>query len=92
MPIVTKARKEASPDGTHQHIRGVCLADGTYRTRSQVVAGLDAGETWYTEGGGQYARIKKIGKCPREGCYLTPYITTAPDHTRLNNLDNLPPC
>jgi len=92
MPVVTRTRKEPSSDGTHQHIAGVCTAEGNYSTRTQVVAGLDRGESWTTSGGGSPARIKKISYCPRTGCYLSPYITTAPDHTTANNLDNLPPC
>jgi hypothetical protein len=92
MSTVVRVRKESSSDGTHQHIAGVCLVDGTYRTRAQVVQGLDRGEAWFTSGGGTTARIKKITYCPRSGCPLSPYITTAPDHTTSNNLDNLPPC
>lgn len=92
MPIVTRSRKELSPDRTHRHIAGVCTADNLYYTRAQVVVGLDRGETWMTSGGGASARIKKIPFCPATGCYLSPYITTAPDHTTANNLDNLPDC
>jgi hypothetical protein len=44
------------------------------------------------DGGGMSARIKKISFCPRAGCYVSPYITTAPDYSTANNLDNLPPC
>lgn len=92
MPVVVRVRKETSSDGTHQHIQGVCLNDGTYRTRAQVVAGIDGGEAWTTSGGGQTARIKKISYCPYSTCMLSPYITTAPDHTTSDNLDNLPSC
>ena len=90
--MVTHTRKEASADGTHEHVAGVCTTVGTYFTRAEVVSGIDRGETWLTSGGGSTARIKKISYCPRTGCYLSPYITTAPDHTTANNLDNLPPC
>jgi hypothetical protein len=55
-------------------------------------AGIDAGEDWKTYGGGRSAQIRKISYCPAPGCYLTPYITTSPDHTTENNLDNLPLC
>jgi hypothetical protein len=92
MPVVTKVRKERSSDGTHEHIAGVCLQDGAYRARVAVIAGLDAGQDWKTFGGGTYAVIHKITYCKAAGCYLSPYITTAPDHTTPNNLDNLPPC
>lgn len=92
MPTVTRVRKERSADGTHKHIAGVCTTDNYYYTRAQVVAGLDAGASWQTSGGGRYARIKKTASCPHGSCPLTPYITTAPDHTTQNNLDNLPSC
>ena len=55
-----------------------------------MVSGIDRGESWQTYGGGTYARIKKIPSCPRGDA--APYITTAPDHSVANNLDNLPPC
>jgi len=92
MPVVTKVRKERSSDGSHEHIAGVCTTDAGNFTRAQVVAGVDAGQNWRTYGGGQYATIHKVQYCKAAGCYLTPYITTAPDHTTANNLDNLPPC
>jgi len=31
-------------------------------------------------------------RCPAQHCPATPYITTAPDHTVANNLDNLLHC
>ena len=92
MPVVTKVRKEMSSDGTHQHIAGVCAQSGVYSTRAAVIAGIDSGQDWQTFGGGQYARIRKLRYCPASACLLSPYITTAPDHTTANNLDNLPPC
>ena len=92
MPTVLRVRMEMSSDGTHQHIAGVCLQDGSYRTRAQVVAGIDAGQDWNTFGGGKYAKIRRITYCPAPTCLLTPYITTAPDHTKENNLDNLSRC
>ena len=92
MPTVTKVRKERADDGTHEHIEGVCTRDGTHFTRGYVARRIDAGEAWYSEGGGRQARIKKINYCPRPACPASPYITTAPDHTTENNLENLPPC
>jgi Protein of unknown function (DUF3892) len=92
MPVVTRVRKERSSDGTHEHIAGVCTMENYYYTRGQVVTGIDAGQDWKTFGGGQYAVIHKITYCRAAGCYLSPYITTAPDHTTANNLDNLPLC
>ncbi len=90
--MVTRVRKEPSSDRTHEHIAGVCTQEGTYSTRAAVVAGIDAGQDWKTWGGGRYAVIHKIRYCRAAGCYLSPYITTHPDHTTANNLDNLPAC
>jgi Protein of unknown function (DUF3892) len=92
MPVVTGTRKETSADRTHRHIVGVCLADGSYHSRAEVLTGLDRGESWTTRMGASTGRITKIAFCPRTGCYLNPYITTAPDPTTPNHLDNLPPC
>lgn len=92
MPTVTKVRKERSSSGTHDHIEGVCTSGGTHYIRGQVIAALDRHEDWHTEASGRTAKIRKIDQCTHPGCSLTPYITTAPDHTATNNLDNLPPC
>jgi len=93
MPTVTGVRKERAPDGAHEHIASVCTNDGLTYTRAEVVAGLDALQTWETLGvDGSRATIKKITSCSVTACPTTPYITTAPDHTPANNLDNLPPC
>jgi hypothetical protein len=43
MPTVTKVSKEASRDGSHRHIAGVCTQGGTYYTRKEVVDEVDAG-------------------------------------------------
>jgi Protein of unknown function (DUF3892) len=92
MPVVTGTRKETSADRTHRHIVGVCLADGSYHSRAEVLTGLERGEAWTTRMGASTGRITKIAFCPRSGCYLGPYMTTAPDATARNHLDNLPPC
>jgi hypothetical protein len=92
VPTVTNVRKETSADGTHRHIEGVCVIDGTHYTRAQVVASINAGNRWVTSAGGSTAVIKPITFCPASACLATPYITTAPDHTPTNNLDNLPAC
>lgn len=75
---------------THEHTQGVIDSTGTFHTRASVVRSIDNGNLWQTSGGGRTARIRKIAQCPRPGCSVTPYITTAPDHTTANNLDNLP--
>ncbi|HUP68367.1 MAG TPA: DUF3892 domain-containing protein [Acidimicrobiales bacterium] len=92
MPTVTKVRKEQSKSRTHEHIEGVCTSDGVHHSRAEVVAGLRLGEDWHTSAGGTTAEIRVIEECPYLGCKETPYITTAPDHTTANNLDNLPTC
>lgn len=92
MPTATKVRKELSTDGGHRHIEGVCTADGSHFTRRHVADAIDRGEVWYSQGGGTTARIKKITYCPRPACFASPYITTAPDHTTANNLEDLPEC
>ena len=93
MPEVDRVRKETSyVPSQHEHIEGVC-SGGTHYTRLQVVAGIRRGENWYTRGtDGSTARMKEMPSCPRSGCPATPYITTAPDHTAANNLENLPRC
>ena len=92
MPTVTKVRKEWSQDGTHRHIEGVCTTAGSHYTRKEVVDGINRGEDWHTSAGGATAKIKPMRYCPAGTCLASPYITTAPDHTRQNNLDNLPEC
>jgi hypothetical protein len=92
MPIVTRVRKELSADGTHRHIQGVCTDGGVYYTRQRVVEGIQNHENWQTYGGGRYAQIKPLSYCPAANCIAKPYITTHPDHTVANNLDNLPQC
>lgn len=91
MPIVTSVHKEDSSDGTHKHIAGVKTKAGDTYSRAEVVAGIDKGQDWKTEGtDGSQAQIRKLTYCPYGACTVTPYITTAPDHTTKNNLDNLP--
>jgi Protein of unknown function (DUF3892) len=94
MAEVTGVRKETSSEGgAHEHVVGVCTTAGTYYTRAQVVAGLNAGEDWHTRGSDDsQATINESSVCPQSGCSASPYITTSPDHTTANNLDNLPAC
>lgn len=91
MPTVTRVRKEATNDG-HRHIEGVCTTDGVHYTRAQVVDGINRGEDWHTYFGGQRAQIRPIRFCPRPACIAAPYITTRPDNSLDNNLENLPEC
>lgn len=89
---VTRTRKESSADGSHRHIEGVCTNAGVHHTRREVVASINAGNLWVTSAGGTSAVIKPVAYCPAPACHASPYITTAPDHTTTNNLENLPPC
>jgi Protein of unknown function (DUF3892) len=90
---VTRVRKEfVYTPQAHEHIDGVCTTENLYYTRKQVVDSMAAGNAWFAQGGGSVARIKPMTSCPVTRCPATPYITTAPDHTTANNLDNLPRC
>jgi hypothetical protein len=64
---VTRARKETAPDGTHQHIAGVCSDQGSYYSRGQVVISIHNGDNWITSAGGRTARIHVIARCPKAG-------------------------
>lgn len=90
--VVTHVRKELSADGTHEHIVGVCTADGTYYTCREVVAAIRTGETWKTSAAGYEAEIEPIVYCPQPNCLATPYIRTRPYSTRKDNIENLDPC
>ena len=92
MPTVTKVRREWSATRTHKHLEGVCTTTGQHYTRGEVVAGIARGERWVTSAGGREALIKPLPYCPKSDCYAKPYITTEPDHTTVNNLENLPDC
>jgi Protein of unknown function (DUF3892) len=78
--------------GWHQHIEGVCTRDKAFYTRDEVVQSLRAGGVWTTVGDGAPARIREARSCGHPGCPVTPYITTAPDGTTANNLDDLRRC
>lgn len=92
---VTNVRKESSGSGVdrHEHIVGVCPEIGGFKTNQNVWDSIDSGESWWTRAAdGSTARIKKLTYCPHPACIFKPYLTTAPDHTTKNNLDNLPHC
>lgn len=87
---VVKVRKESAADG-HRHIIGVIVAGGAYSTNRTVVDSIKAGNTWQTSVAGEpKAKIKESNSCTRSGCSHKPYLTTAPDHSTKNNLENLP--
>src|SRR2546421_7350600 len=90
---VTKVRKEKAGTGNnaHEHIIGVIASSGTFSTNQQVVDSIKAGNTWQTSVPGEpKAKIKELRFCPHSACTHTPYLTTHPDHTTKNNLENLP--
>ena len=92
MPIVTGVRKELSGDGTHWHIAGVCTEDGRHHSRADVAARIDDGEAWYSSDGKSHVRIRTIVSCPMPACSASAYLTTTPDHSASNNLENLQRC
>jgi hypothetical protein len=86
--IVTHVRKETVPAG-HKHIAQVKVDGGVVYSRLQVVESITSGTTWITSAAGASAPVRVTDRCPH-GCTI-PYITTAPDGTKVDNLDNLPP-
>lgn len=95
MTYVTRVRKEWSGSGAnqHEHIVGVCLEVGGFKTNQQVVDSIKGGEVWRTKAqDGSTALIRPMNWCPHGLCIHKPYITTAPDHSTANNLENLPRC
>ncbi len=91
MPVVTRVRRVRASDGGHEHLAGVCTAEGVYFSRFDVADAIEAGEEWWSEGDGARVKIRRAPSCPFPGC-STPYLTTAPDHTPANNLEQLPDC
>jgi len=93
--LVNRIRKETVyTPRAHEHIAAVCTPGGIPHSRAEVVASIAARNTWWSQGtDGSMARIKPLERCNVVvGCPATPYLTTAPDHTAKNNLDNLPHC
>jgi hypothetical protein len=89
---VTRVRKETTTGkDAHEHIIGVVTNDNIYYTNLEVVNSIHAGNEWYTLVQGEpLAKIKELTYCPHAACYHKPYLTTHPDHTTRNNLENLP--
>lgn len=86
---VTKVSKENAKIGSHQHIVGVVTDGGQRFSNQQVIDSIKQGSDWYTSVKDvQPAKIKPTDSCPN--CSHKPYLTTAPDHTAKNNLENLP--
>lgn len=87
---VTRVRKEWSTDRSHRHIEGVITTANVHYTRREVVDSIRAGHTWKTSAQGYSATIKPMQYCPHPTCLALPYLTAGPDHTTLDNLENLP--
>ncbi|MFZ5479079.1 MAG: DUF3892 domain-containing protein [Myxococcota bacterium] len=88
-----KVRKEKAGSGnnSHEHIVGVLTGDGVFHSNKAVTDSIDNGNDWYTEVSGEpKAKIRKVSYCPQSACLHSPYLTTHPDHTEKNNLENLP--
>jgi hypothetical protein len=85
---IVKVRKEPllAPQ-YHQHIAEVELASGQRITRADVIANINRGVEFYTFVNYTRARVY-VHYCPT--CFSRDYITTTPDGTTANNLDNLP--
>lgn len=91
MPVVTRVRRVSAPDGQHEHLAGVCTAEGVYFSRIDVAMAIASGEEWWSERNGSRARIRAVAHCPFPGC-ATPYLTTEANHDPTNNLEHLPLC
>lgn len=86
--LVTKVRKQICSQRFH-HIVGVLTNDGQFHSNETVVNSIAAGQKWVTSVPSEpEATIKRLATCPR--CNYGPYLTTAPDHSTKNNLENLP--
>jgi len=86
MPRIVKVRKQLGLN--HEHIVGVITEAQVFFANRAVVDAVGRGEAWYTLEADQMARIRPLTTCPL--CAYAPYVTTAPDHTTTNNLENLP--
>jgi Protein of unknown function (DUF3892) len=87
MHQITRVRMvSASGGGYHEHIGAVELSTGQVLSVSEAISAIRRGIGFYTLVNGSQARVyvHNCGKC------RGPYITTSPDGTTANNLDNLP--
>ncbi len=92
--LISKVRYNDS----HTHITNVyvhvdngdSVGEGTSETRQWVVSKIDSGYTFYTifkDNNGKWSKGQKVIKDPVNG---TNYITTRPNGTAKDNLENLP--
>lgn len=79
-------RKQLGLD--HEHIVGVITEAQVFCANRTIVAAVERGEEWYTLEADRKARIRPLTTCPL--CAYAPYVTTEPEHTTKNNIENLP--
>lgn len=90
MPTITGIRTERSEGAKHEHIIAVA-ADNKMHPMADVIAAINAGEEWSTEGpDGSTALVRTVNNCPQGTCSYGPYLSTAPGHTAKSKLQNLP--
>lgn len=92
MPLVTGIRMVQAPDGRHEHIGGVCTAEGVYFSRDDVASGIELGEEWWVGDEGPRVHIRIARTCPSPGCRTSPYIEADTDATPRYELENLAGC
>lgn len=84
---INAVRKEpAAAPIVHQHIAAIRTTTGQTMSRAEVIRKISLRDTFTTVGNPR-GRIY-VHPCPY--CHSGDYITTHPDHTTTNNLDNLP--
>jgi len=84
---ITHRRMQDSPGGTHQHVGWVKLISGTTLSRGDVFLWMRNGEEFRTHApNGQEARVIRVQCriCSED------YLRTDRDHSKADNLDELP--
>ncbi|ASV21944.1 TPA: DUF3892 domain-containing protein [Klebsiella pneumoniae] len=92
--LISKVRyNDSHTHITHVYVhvdKGDSVGGGTSETRQWVVNKIDSGYTFYTifkDDNGKWSKGQKVIKDPVNG---TNYITTRPNGTAKDNLENLP--
>lgn len=70
--------------------KGDTVGSGTSETRQWVVGKIDSGYTFYTIIEGSDGKWQKGQKVVKDRVIGTDYITTKPNRTAKDNLENLP--
>jgi len=88
--ITCVTKETVQSPSPHQHIASVGTADGNRYTVQQVIAKMNAGDTFYTK---TPSATKRAGvESYTCSTCKAPIIRTKPDAELSNNLDNLPKC